>query len=116
MSYFTNREKATVWWFDNDANASDGLVKITEEEAMSIAQPQPTTEQQAATIRAERDSRLAETDLIIIRCAEAGEPVPDKWKAYRQALRDVPEQAGFPDNVEWPTCPSESMMLDSQAS
>lgn len=29
----------------------------------------------------------------------------DVWKVYRQALRDVPKQAGFPDNVVWPVEP-----------
>lgn len=28
------------------------------------------------------------------------------WAAYRQALRDVPQQAGFPENVVWPTAPN----------
>lgn len=27
------------------------------------------------------------------------------WAAYRQALRDVPEQTGFPDTINWPTEP-----------
>jgi len=27
------------------------------------------------------------------------------WKIYRQALRDVPQQEGFPENVIWPTPP-----------
>ncbi|NBW23522.1 MAG: phage tail protein, partial [Caulobacteraceae bacterium] len=34
-------------------------------------------------------------------------PVADHeaWAAYRQALRDVPEQPGFPAQIEWPTAP-----------
>ena len=28
------------------------------------------------------------------------------WANYRQALRDVPQQAGFPTNVTWPTEPA----------
>ena len=28
-----------------------------------------------------------------------------KVKAYRQELRDLPEQEGFPESVEWPTEP-----------
>tara|TARA_R110000868_G_scaffold310254_2_gene571507 strand:+ start:258 stop:476 length:219 start_codon:yes stop_codon:yes gene_type:complete len=32
--------------------------------------------------------------------------VPDDWRTYRQALRDVPTQAGFPTDVTWPTEPS----------
>lgn len=27
------------------------------------------------------------------------------WAAYRQALRDLPEQAGFPFNITWPDAP-----------
>ena len=26
-------------------------------------------------------------------------------KVYRQALRDIPEQSGFPKNVQWPVEP-----------
>ena len=29
------------------------------------------------------------------------------WARYRQALRDIPEQPGFPFNVEWPDEPKE---------
>jgi len=27
------------------------------------------------------------------------------WASYRQALRDVPAQAGFPENIVWPVAP-----------
>jgi len=27
------------------------------------------------------------------------------WADYRQALRDITEQPGFPDNIEWPVPP-----------
>jgi hypothetical protein len=29
------------------------------------------------------------------------------WLDYRQALLDIPQQEGFPDNVIWPTKPTE---------
>ena len=28
------------------------------------------------------------------------------WKTYRQALRDIPTQSGFPETITWPTKPS----------
>ncbi len=31
--------------------------------------------------------------------------ITDEWRVYRQALRDVPKQSGFPTNVIWPTEP-----------
>lgn len=62
-------------------------------------------------VRTERDRRLAATDWIIIRETERaaadglGLQVPVVWLNYRQALRDVPSQAGFPHNVTWPIEP-----------
>lgn len=93
--------KAAIW-----ANSNGAMIADKGNYYEVVAIPTPTTEQKAAAIRAKRDALLAETDLIIIRCAEAGEPVPEEWKAYRQALRDVPEQAGFPDAVSWPEKPA----------
>ena len=68
-----------------------------------------TTEQQlsrhalkAATVRETRTQRLKDSDWTQV----ADAPV-DKaaWAIYRQALRDVPSQAGFPWDVQWPTQP-----------
>lgn len=58
----------------------------------------------AAAVRAERDKLIAATDWTVLGDAKT---VKADWKAYRQALRDVPEQAGFPYAVEWPTPPAE---------
>ena len=30
----------------------------------------------------------------------------EQWRAYRQALRDIPQQERFPDNIEWPVKPT----------
>jgi hypothetical protein len=57
---------------------------------------------QAAAIRTQRDSKLSSTDWTQV----ADAPV-DKaaWATYRQALRDIPTQTGFPWEVTWPTTP-----------
>lgn len=57
----------------------------------------------AAEVRAERDSKLATTDWS--QAADVPQATKDKWAPYRQALRDVPQQAGFPFNVVWPQTP-----------
>jgi hypothetical protein len=31
--------------------------------------------------------------------------ITDEWRTYRQALRDLPAQDGFPTNVTWPEKP-----------
>jgi len=36
---------------------------------------------------------------------DTGNPVPTEWQTYRQALRDLPEQEGFPQEVVWPQIP-----------
>lgn len=62
-----------------------------------------SSESQAADIRAERNRRLTNSDWTQV----ADAPV-DKaaWAAYRQALRDITAQAGFPWEVTWPTQPN----------
>lgn len=64
--------------------------------------PGPNLEAMVADVRAERNKRLAETDWVVIKALEAGTAVPADVAAKRQALRDVPQQAGFPWAVEWP--------------
>lgn len=51
--------------------------------------------------RSLRDELLAETDWT----ANSDVTMSDEMSTYRQALRDIPAQAGFPDTVTWPTKP-----------
>lgn len=62
-------------------------------------------EQAERNIRSRRDSLLQETDWIVAKSYEQGQPVPVEWATYRQALRDITSQSGFPYLVEWPTKP-----------
>lgn len=69
--------------------------------------PQPSAEelaaQAASNARALRNQLLVETDWT--QSVDVPQATKDKWATYRQALRDVPQQAGFPDNIQWPTKP-----------
>ena len=56
-------------------------------------------------VRAHRDALLADTDWVVAVSYERGEAVPPAWVSYRQALRDVTAQTGFPYEVIWPTKP-----------
>ena len=66
----------------------------------------------AEGVRNERNNRLAATDWRVTYEAEKaavdglGMQLPTVWSDYRQALRDVPSQAGFPHEVTWPTEPT----------
>lgn len=58
--------------------------------------------QQANSVREQRDALLAESDWTQV----ADAPVDKSaWAAYRQALRDIPQQAGFPTQIDWPVKP-----------
>lgn len=59
----------------------------------------------AAEVRSERDRLLSETDWIVIKSYERNENIPSEWEVYRQALRDITAQEGFPYNVTWPEKP-----------
>ncbi len=56
----------------------------------------------AAQVREERDAKLAACDWM----ASSDVTLSTAWRTYRQALRDVPTQAGFPNSITWPTEPS----------
>jgi len=62
----------------------------------------------AGGVRAERDNRLTEVDAIAgnaLRWADLTSAKQAEWSTYRQALLDVPQQAGFPNSITWPTKP-----------
>ena len=53
-------------------------------------------------IKSRRDALLSETDWYVIRFQETGVEVPANVLTYRQELRDITLQEGYPENVEWP--------------
>ena len=63
----------------------------------------PTQEEKASAIRAERDALLAATDWTQL--PDVPEATREAYAVYRQALRDITQQSGFPDAVEWPIKP-----------
>jgi hypothetical protein len=72
------------------------LIDKTDEE---LAQE---TEGLKHTVRATRDHLLSLSDWTQLEDAPVNKAA---WAVYRQALREVPEQEGFPKNVVWPIKP-----------
>ena len=62
-------------------------------------------EQAAESARNQRNRLLTETDWVVVKHNELGTPIPQEWLDYRQSLRDITEQTGFPDNIDWPQEP-----------
>ena len=93
-----------------ESNVSTGeIVQIpytTEEQAeydaKKAAWDAGSDTRKAAEVRAERSAKLAATDWTQITDATADKTA---WATYRQALRDISAQSGFPNNVTWPDAP-----------
>lgn len=75
--------------------------KVTREDAQIAAAGTPE-----GIARTKRDGLLRASDGIAWGALDRGEPVPATWVAYRQALRNVPQQEGFPDSINWPQAPA----------
>lgn len=62
---------------------------------------------QCAEVRVKRNAMLQDSDSIMHHDRWGGltEAKQTEWTTYRQALRDVPSQAGFPTTITWPTKP-----------
>jgi len=59
-------------------------------------------------VRKDRDYLLLEVDSFVgnpLRWGSLDAATQDAWAAYRQALLDVPQQDGFPNDVTWPARP-----------
>ena len=59
----------------------------------------------AASARQKRDRLIATTDYLVTPDYPIESDRLAKVKIYRQALRDIPEQAGFPRTIAWPEKP-----------
>ena len=77
------------------------VTKASQEEAYTARK-----DAEAATAaRAERDKLIASCDWMAIKAFEGGTTVSAEWATYRQALRDVSAQEGFPNDITWPEKP-----------
>lgn len=72
--------------------------------------PEPTAEEIQAQIardaRSKRDYLISQTDYLLQPDYPISAEQLEEVKAYRQALRDVPEQDGFPETIVWPEMPT----------
>ena len=82
--------------FEQDAIGNWSLPYVVEQQPLDQAE---------RNIRSRRDDLLQETDWIVIKSYERGQNILAEWELYRQALRDITGQVGFPYEVIWPTKP-----------
>jgi len=79
----------------------DGVKWSVENIPVVEPDPEPEPLSLAETARAKRNQLLVASDSMAL-----ADRITDEWRTYRQLLRDVPAQAGFPSNITWPNEPS----------
>ena len=80
------------------------------EEVTLQADPQKIEDHKAtlwSQLRTERNARLAASDYTQLQDAHLSAEKKSAWADYRQALRDLPENATDPTQVTWPVSPSQ---------
>jgi len=89
-------------WVERDmfSDTTEDGVTTTKAEHETAYQARLDTEA-AERVRSERDQKLKDTDWM----GMSDVTMSADWTTYRQALRDVPSQAGFPNTITWPTEP-----------
>ena len=88
MAYYTQEGDKKIPFTAEETAAKDA--EIAEWEAGGSAR----------LVREQRDALLAASDSMAL-----ADRITDGWRVYRQALRDLPAQSGFPD-VDMPVAPS----------
>ena len=64
-------------------------------------------------VKKDRNSLLAKSDYTMTADYPCADSERNAWISYRQALRDLPDQQGYPLNVVWPDAPAREKSNDS---
>ena len=93
----------TIWYHRTNGQAAvfgnnEDMSSWSDYQSTNPNPPPALTQEQQA--RVERDFLLSKSDSMAL-----VDRITDEWRTYRQALRDLPAQSGFPD-VAFPTPPS----------
>lgn len=105
MSYKVVRDSLGVAIvFGPNDNNYEPTIKNGEVLTIETIAPAQSNEQQAKSVRLLRTELLNNSDWTQISDSSADKAA---WTTYRQALRDVTTQSGFPWTIVWPTQPTE---------
>ena len=88
-------------WYDERNTLSKPTIEELRIKHDELIDAQPWKE-----LRTERNKRLAECDWVVIRATSTDTPIPEEWKVYMQALRDLPSTTEDPANPVWPVQPA----------
>ena len=109
MRHFRNTETDAVFGYDDDQQELIDSA-INNPVMVEIEGPWPAEktviekhELKKEWVRSKRDQLLYMCDWTQVADADVDRAA---WSAYRQELRNVPQQEGCPDNVVWPVNPA----------
>jgi hypothetical protein len=104
-------------FYQADSAAQDGDLEFPGEPSGSFYEPvqdpetgvislventQKKLDQSWTALRTKRNQLLRDSDWVALSDAHLSQDKKDAWFAYRQALRDLPEEVQDPASVEWP--------------
>lgn len=92
--------EAAIW-----CNQHEAVIEKVGTQYIIRALTPPSTEEKALLLRQKRNLMLAETDKYMIEDFPISEDLKSALKSYRQTLRDITLQNGFPDHVVFPQMP-----------
>lgn len=81
------------------------VLPVSPGQSGSVVVPPPYVPTAAEQAIAQRNTLLAESDWTQLPDVPLGAEQKSAWAAYRQQLRDITDQPGFPDNINWPQKP-----------
>lgn len=91
---------------DNDITLTvRKAIKDGDLDVADYVEPTVDVEDLATKIRIQRNNLLEQTDYLMMSDYPIESDRLAKVKIYRQALRDIPEQSGFPRTITWPDKP-----------
>lgn len=86
-------------------NSNNAMIVDRGDYYEAVPVPEPTEEELARNVRGIRNAKLSDTDYLVASDYPISEESLAEVKVYRQALRDITEQEGFPKKVIWPDVP-----------
>ena len=96
-----------VWAVDRKESIINGIENIDYIRSLDSRSVEEIREEKENAIRAERDERLRASDWLMMSDAGFSDEAVTRFKKFRQELRNVPQQPGFPYDIIWPTSEGE---------
>lgn len=103
FAVFTDGSRIKLWPYNKDIYKVGATVAVRRYQI--VENPPKSTEQLAMEVRATRNAKISETDCLMMSDYPISAEDKTLVEAYRQALRDIPQQEGFPSEVQWPVVP-----------